>query len=243
VTHNSRVLTFDQAVPSGETVERVAPDFEPAWREMHEHLSWMQSNKALPARYLGWNLAAVANDLIDRAYPGLREGNPAALSASKPDDKSLAEAAMALARDEYRELYGAELKRLREAAVAVAVSARGLPRGREPGAGAKGSRQMADILKVSQEAREAAAPFFRTDWARDGAIRGHRDNDGRVQAFQRAMNQAAGERQEMCAKALCERADELRTKAGRRKAGWHEHDAEMVAAELDRQVSAIRGGM
>jgi hypothetical protein len=50
------------------------PDFEAAWRELHGHLEWMHGNKALPLRYLGWNLGAIANDLIDRAYPGLRDG-------------------------------------------------------------------------------------------------------------------------------------------------------------------------
>ncbi len=47
--------------------------YEQAWREYHDALSWMQGNRQLNA-YLGWNLAAIANDLIDRAYPGLREG-------------------------------------------------------------------------------------------------------------------------------------------------------------------------
>ena len=51
------------------------PDYETAWRELHEKLSWMQSNKALPTRYLGWNFADIANDLIDRAYPGLRNAS------------------------------------------------------------------------------------------------------------------------------------------------------------------------
>ena len=48
------------------------PDYEPAWRELHEKLSWMQGNPKLDA-YLGMNFADVANDLIDRAYPGLRD--------------------------------------------------------------------------------------------------------------------------------------------------------------------------
>ena len=56
--------------------ERVAtgPDYEPAWRTLSEPLSWMHDNPALSA-YLGWNLADIANDLIDRAYPGLRGEN------------------------------------------------------------------------------------------------------------------------------------------------------------------------
>lgn len=53
----------------------VRQDYEPAWRELHDALSWMQGNRALTA-YLGQNFAAIANDLIDRAYPGLRAGNP-----------------------------------------------------------------------------------------------------------------------------------------------------------------------
>lgn len=55
------------------------PDYEPAWRELHEALAWMQGNRALTGRYLGRNFAAIANDLIDRAYPGLREGKLAAI--------------------------------------------------------------------------------------------------------------------------------------------------------------------
>lgn len=46
------------------------PDFEPAWRELHDALSWIQFHKGLPG-YLGWNFADVANDLIRRAYPDL----------------------------------------------------------------------------------------------------------------------------------------------------------------------------
>jgi hypothetical protein len=53
-----------------------SPDYEAAWREMQDHLSWMQGCKALPPRYLGMNFAAIANDLIERAYPGLRDGSP-----------------------------------------------------------------------------------------------------------------------------------------------------------------------
>jgi len=48
------------------------PDYETAWRELHEKLSWMQGNPKLGA-YLGMNFADVANDLIDKAYPGLRD--------------------------------------------------------------------------------------------------------------------------------------------------------------------------
>jgi len=47
------------------------PDFEPGWRALSEPLSWMHECEGLKA-YWGWNLADIANDLIDRAYPGLR---------------------------------------------------------------------------------------------------------------------------------------------------------------------------
>lgn len=49
------------------------PQFEQAWRAYNDELSWMQDNPQMKA-YWGWNLAAIANDLIDRAYPGLRAG-------------------------------------------------------------------------------------------------------------------------------------------------------------------------
>lgn len=62
------------------------PDYETAWREMHDALSWMQGNCQLHA-YLGWDLAAIANDLIDRAYPGLRNGS-AALN-DRPTDEDI----------------------------------------------------------------------------------------------------------------------------------------------------------
>lgn len=49
--------------------------YEAAWREMHDALSWMQGHKGL-TRYLGWNFARVANDLIKRAYPDLSKDIP-----------------------------------------------------------------------------------------------------------------------------------------------------------------------
>ena len=49
--------------------------YEAAWREMHDALSWMQGHKGL-TRYLGWNFARVANDLIKRAYPDLAKDIP-----------------------------------------------------------------------------------------------------------------------------------------------------------------------
>lgn len=48
-----------------------SPDFETAWRQLSDQLEWIQTNPELKA-YWGWNLAAVANDLIRRAYPHLK---------------------------------------------------------------------------------------------------------------------------------------------------------------------------
>jgi hypothetical protein len=48
-----------------------APDYEPAWREMYDSLSWMHGCKALSG-YAGWPLGKIATDLIDQAYPDLR---------------------------------------------------------------------------------------------------------------------------------------------------------------------------
>ena len=60
--------------------------FEAAWREMYDELVWLQGCKALPVRYLGMNLAAVASDLITRAYPELRNGRPVPPHGSGPPD-------------------------------------------------------------------------------------------------------------------------------------------------------------
>jgi len=49
------------------------PDFKAAWEALSQPLSWMHESDRLKA-YWGWNLADIANDLIDRAYPGLRSG-------------------------------------------------------------------------------------------------------------------------------------------------------------------------
>lgn len=46
-------------------------DYKAGWEALSEPLSWMQSNSKL-AFYWGWNLGDIVNDLIDRAYPGLR---------------------------------------------------------------------------------------------------------------------------------------------------------------------------
>lgn len=55
--------------------QEALPDYKSGWESLSEPLSWMQHSKQLGA-YLGWNLADVANDLIDRAYPGLRPKAP-----------------------------------------------------------------------------------------------------------------------------------------------------------------------
>ncbi len=60
-------------VRGGEGDRPVSPDYEAAFRSLLEPLSWMRRHKRLSA-YLGWNLADIANDLIDGAYPGLRDG-------------------------------------------------------------------------------------------------------------------------------------------------------------------------
>lgn len=48
-----------------------APDYKMGWEALSKPLSWMQGNSQL-AHYWGWNLGDIVNDLIDRAYPGLR---------------------------------------------------------------------------------------------------------------------------------------------------------------------------
>lgn len=42
-----------------------------------------------------------------------------------------------------------------------------------------------ELVEVIQADRDAASPFFRTDWARDEMLAGKRDDDDRVQAFAR----------------------------------------------------------
>lgn len=46
-------------------------DYKSAWAALSKPLSWMHDSARLKS-YWGWNLADIANDLIDRAYPGLR---------------------------------------------------------------------------------------------------------------------------------------------------------------------------
>jgi len=63
-----------------DAAEARARSMEAAWRALSEPLSWMHDNQALKA-YWGWNLASIANDLIDRAYPGLRNGTASLATA------------------------------------------------------------------------------------------------------------------------------------------------------------------
>jgi len=56
-----------------EFAARIKPDYEAAWREMHNHLSWMEkAGMALGLDALGRNHADIANRLISHAYPELR---------------------------------------------------------------------------------------------------------------------------------------------------------------------------
>lgn len=68
------------------------PNYQTAWEALSKPLSWMHDSDQLKS-YWGWNLADIANDLIDKAYPGLRSGNalsPAALATqpatSQPEE-------------------------------------------------------------------------------------------------------------------------------------------------------------
>lgn len=45
--------------------------YQTAWEALFGPLTWMQHSDQLTA-YAGWGLSEIANDLIDRAYPGLR---------------------------------------------------------------------------------------------------------------------------------------------------------------------------
>lgn len=55
--------------------DRLEPDYRAAWREYYEAFGWVQGNRLLPSRYLGAFVGTIVNDLIDRAYPGLRDGS------------------------------------------------------------------------------------------------------------------------------------------------------------------------
>lgn len=73
IRHGKRLASLPPATDPAMVEQRRKPDYEPAWREMYDALSWMHGCKAL-ARYAGWPLGKIATDLIDQAYPGLREG-------------------------------------------------------------------------------------------------------------------------------------------------------------------------
>ena len=68
-----RVEQFAESEKS--PAEPVSQDmrYKPAWDAISKPLSWMHDCKGLRG-YWGINLADVANDLIDKAYPGLRDG-------------------------------------------------------------------------------------------------------------------------------------------------------------------------
>jgi NTP pyrophosphatase (non-canonical NTP hydrolase) len=55
-------------------------DYKAAWKALSDPLSWMHESNRLK-QYWGWNLADIANDLIDKAYPGLRFGKARATTA------------------------------------------------------------------------------------------------------------------------------------------------------------------
>ena len=58
-------------------------------------------------------------------------------------------------------------------------------------------------VKVEPCDREAAAPFFRTNWALEECLAGQRDDDERVQSFARHRLAAVEQEREACAK-VCE---------------------------------------
>lgn len=63
-----------------------AGGFEAGFYALYEPLKWMQGHKGLNA-YLGKGFGDIANDLIDRAYPSLREGGTMAVreEEAEPD--------------------------------------------------------------------------------------------------------------------------------------------------------------
>lgn len=63
--------SIEQAAAQRRIAAEQTPDYRSAWEALSGPLSWMHDSNQLSA-YLGWNLADVANDLIDRAYPNLR---------------------------------------------------------------------------------------------------------------------------------------------------------------------------
>lgn len=63
-------------------------NFESAWQALSEPLSWMHDNPKLKG-YWGWNLADIANDLIDKAYPNLRGNTLFKNMANAPKDGTM----------------------------------------------------------------------------------------------------------------------------------------------------------
>lgn len=67
-------VIFDarDAIKRAKALEGSCKPYKASWHILGEPLMWMHDNPKLKA-YWGWNLADIANDLIDRAYPGLRK--------------------------------------------------------------------------------------------------------------------------------------------------------------------------
>ena len=63
--------SIEQAAARRRIAATQVPDYKAGWEALSQPLSWMHDSDQLPA-YWGWNLADIANDLIDRAYPNLR---------------------------------------------------------------------------------------------------------------------------------------------------------------------------
>jgi hypothetical protein len=61
-------------------VQAKLDQYRTAWEALFGPLSWLQYSDQLTA-YAGWGLSEIANDLIDRAYPGLRADALAAKEA------------------------------------------------------------------------------------------------------------------------------------------------------------------
>lgn len=61
-------------------VQAKLDQYRAAWKALSGPLSWMQHSEQLTA-YAGWSLSEIANDLIDRAYPGLQSSAVAAMEA------------------------------------------------------------------------------------------------------------------------------------------------------------------
>lgn len=59
------------AQAEADDVQAKLDEYRTAWEALFGPLTWMQHSDQLTA-YAGWGLSEIANDLIDRAYPGLR---------------------------------------------------------------------------------------------------------------------------------------------------------------------------